>query len=101
MLQLVNVILQQAIVILHKSYVILKLCIVCQAKYFCNITIGEKPAAKWFWYTDCIACLANPARFYVAKKVLPAVKNKKMPRFLKKILSFFHFIFCVYAFPLS
>jgi len=45
--------------------------------------------------------LANPARFYVAKKVLPAVKNKKMPRFLKKILSFFHFIFCVYAFPLS
>ena len=46
MLQLVNVILQQAIVILHKSYVILKLCIVCQAKYFCNITIGEKPAAK-------------------------------------------------------
>jgi hypothetical protein len=46
MLQLVNVILQQAIVILHKSYVILKLSIVCQAKYFCNITIGEKPAAK-------------------------------------------------------
>jgi len=68
---------------------------------FVILQLGKNLLQKWFWYIDCIACIANPARFYVAKKVLPAVKNKKMPRFLKKILSFFHFIFCVYAFPLS
>ena len=81
MLQLVNVILQQAIVILHKSYVILKLCIVCQAKYFCNITIWRILLQKWFWYIDGIACLANPARFYAGKNFFLQVKNKKMPRF--------------------
>jgi len=68
---------------------------------FVILQLGKNLLQKCFWYIDSIACLANPARFYVAKKVLPAVKNKKMPRFLKKILSFFHFIFCVYAFPLS
>ena len=93
MLQLVNVILQQAIVILHTSYVILKLCIVCQAKYFCNITIWRILLQKWFLYIDSVACLANPARFYADKKYFLQVKNKKMPRFLKK----FHLFFILFS----
>ena len=99
MLQLAIVILQRAIVILHRShvmlhksivmlqkgYVILQWCLVCHAKYFCNITMVRKPAAKCFLQIDSVASLANLPRFYVDKKVIPAAKNKKMPRFKKNL----------------
>jgi len=40
---------------------------------------------------ESIACLANLPRFYVDKKDLLSVKNKKLPRSIKKISSFFIF----------
>jgi len=106
MLQLAIVILQQAIVILymghvilhkshvmlHKGYGILQWCLVCHAKYFCNITMVQKPPQKWFLQIDSVASLANLPRFYVDKKVIPVAKNKKMPCFKKNLHLFSIFL---------